>query len=261
MSKLRELQETMGAGARNNKYRVLVPYFSREIDIQVHSVTAPGRSIGEVEVFLKGRKYKLAGDRSDEGTLTMTFYNDEELMIRRFFLQIIAGIQNYATPGTIDESQQFRGDFSDLSSVNATVSNGNLLRNTALGGLFETGFKLYNAYKEIRHNIASIKTSWNHLKSDFEDGGILGIITKDGRGGYGMYNGSPWYMSDIRIQQLDGDGKVVTETILHNAFVTSVEGIEYTDELGEITSTPLNISYSGVTYGTDRENKMILNQY
>ena len=84
-SKIRELEAVLGSGARNNKYRVIFPYFGREIDIQTHDVTAPGRSMGVAEVYLKGRKYQLAGDRSDEGTITLTFYNDPEMIIRRFF--------------------------------------------------------------------------------------------------------------------------------------------------------------------------------
>ena len=258
MTKISELQNTIGAGARNNKYRILFPYFGKEIDVQTHLISAPGRSIGEVEVYLKGRKYKLAGDRADEGTFDMTLYNDEDLLIRRFFLQIIAGIQNYKTPKSIDSAKNYEGDFSDLAKVNPSFSNEYNLTNT---GIIGAGFKLYNAYKQIRQNIASIQNSISKLKDDFNSGGILGIITKNGTGGYGLYDGSPWYMSDVRIQQLDSNGDTITETILHNAFVTSVGPIEYTDETGEITSSTVSISYSGVTYGTDNENKMTLNQY
>ena len=109
MSKIRELESVLGSGARNNKYRVIFPYMGREIDIQVHDVNAPGRSMGVSEIFIKGRKYQLAGDRSDEGTFSMTFYNDPDMFLRGVFLKMISGIENYDVPASMGGSpQKFR---------------------------------------------------------------------------------------------------------------------------------------------------------
>ena len=101
MSKIRDLDFHLQAGARNNKYRVLFPTFGREIDILTHDIVSPSMSIGVAEVFLKGRKYQLAGDRSDEGSISMTIYNDPELGIRTFLQEGIKAIQDFETPSTI----------------------------------------------------------------------------------------------------------------------------------------------------------------
>ena len=94
--KIKELESIIGPGARSNKYRVLFPSFGRELDIQTHNITVPGASIGVSEVFLKGRKYQLAGDRSDEGTCSMTIYNDPGLNLRTFLMKTIDSIQSYS---------------------------------------------------------------------------------------------------------------------------------------------------------------------
>jgi len=169
LSKIREIEYIMGAGARTNKYRVLIPFGGREIDIQCHDVNAPGRSMGVAEVFLKGRKYQLAGDRADEGSLTLTFYNDPELILRTTLLDMVNDIQDYNVPGS------------------------------------------------------------------------------SGGGGYGG-GGSPLpYQTDVTIEQLDHEERVVIATVYHSAFVTEVGAIDYQDEIGEISTTALTLSYTGST--------------
>ncbi len=93
--KINELMQTIGSGARTNKYRVMFPFMGREFDIQCQEVTSPGRSLGAAEIFLRGRKFLLAGDRSDEGSLQITFYNEPGLKIRSFFLGLVDEVQSY----------------------------------------------------------------------------------------------------------------------------------------------------------------------
>ena len=71
------------------------------MDILCTASSMPGRSIGQVEVFLKGRKYQMAGDMTDEGTWTVTIYNTENFMIRDFFLEQIGLIQSFEAPETL----------------------------------------------------------------------------------------------------------------------------------------------------------------
>jgi hypothetical protein len=98
MSKIRELQSHIKAGARTNKYRVIYPLLGQSIDILCHNITLVGRGLGVVDVYYKGREIKFAGDRGDSGTFSMSFYNDEEMKYRTFFLKIISAIQNYSDP-------------------------------------------------------------------------------------------------------------------------------------------------------------------
>ena len=163
MNKIRELESIVREGARTNKYRLLIPFGGREIDIRCHDINAPGRSIGVAEVFLKGRKFQLAGDRSEEGSFTMTFYNDPKLELRNELLNMIDDIQSYYVPG-------------------------------------------------YQYSIPSYE-----------------------------------YQMDVTIEQLDHDEKVVARTIYHSAFITEVGAIDYQDEVGEISTTALTLSYTGST--------------
>jgi hypothetical protein len=96
--KISELAHIIKSGARTNKYRVIFPHLGREIDVLCSEISSPGRNIGTTEVFLRGRKYLIAGDRSDDGTIEITFYNDSELRYINIFLDMINSIQSYDTP-------------------------------------------------------------------------------------------------------------------------------------------------------------------
>ncbi len=265
--KLHELQQTIGAGARSNKYRVLFPYFSQELDIQCHDIQSPGRSIGTVDIYLKGREFKAAGDRADQGTITLTFYNDPEFLIRRFFLKIIGGIQNYQTPQSIDQSMfeiANSGDIlpNDLNTYLNSIKNSetgstipNLGINGLLGKVTDTVLAINNAYNQIKNNFNSIQTMAKSLSS-----GGLQELSKEmdvTSVGYGFYVGKPWYMTDIKVLQLGPDEENLVETTLHNAFVSEVSQLEYTDEIGEISQTTLTITYSGISYGNDKEIRFL----
>ena len=237
MSKIRELEAVLGAGARNNKYRVIFPYFGRELDIQTHDVTAPGRSIGVSEVFLKGRKYQLAGDRSDEGSITLTFYNDPDMLIRRFFLQMIAGMQSYELPVTIESEKSY----SSYSSSGGSIVS-------------RLGQKLKVAFNEIRNNFRAVEEMLTYLNANSKKDYDVDLSRRHSNKGAGFYIHAPWYQTDIRIQQLDHNEDVTTEAIYHSSFISEVSGIDYQDEVGEISTTTLTLSYSGVSYGDDSIN-------
>jgi len=162
--KINELLQTIGPGARTNKYRVIMPFFGRDFDIQCHEITSPGRSIGTAEAFLRGRKYLLAGDRSDEGSIQVSFYNDPSLGIRNFFLRYVEAIQSYNTPVTVSESEIFQGESSlDLYSR---------IQNTL--GVTK------NYVSEVRHNVDS----------------LLSIA------GFNFFGQGAWYQVDMVIQQI-----------------------------------------------------------
>jgi len=221
MSKIRELEAVLGSGARSNKYRVIFPYFGRELDIQTHDVTAPGRSLGIVEVYLKGRKYQLAGDRADEGVITLTFYNDPDMIIRKFFLQVIAGVQNFNVPNTVEGGVPQGGEFVGRLGQQALV-----------------------AFDEIRSNFRSVTDLLRGMSYRPQPGSHSG----------------PWYQSDIRVQQLNHNKDVSTEAVYHSAFVTDVSAIDYQDEVGEVSTTTITIAYTGVSYDNDSVDVQTLNR-
>jgi hypothetical protein len=134
--KINELVRTIGSGARTNKYRVLFPLLGRDFDIQCHEFQSSGRSLGTVDVYLRGREFKMAGDRSDAGSFTVSFYNDPNLKIRNFFLRMIAVVQDYVTPVTVDAATVTDLTFFDrlLNAVN----------------------KLEDYVTEVKHNISAL---------------------------------------------------------------------------------------------------------
>jgi hypothetical protein len=209
--KINELVQTLGSGARTNKYRIIIPILGRELDIQCHSVTSPGKTIGTTEVFLRGRKFLIAGDRADEGTIQFSFYNDESLLLRNFFLASIDSLQSYETPITIDVTAAQNLATSLLDVAGATIGA-------------ETFGRLKEVVSEVQSNLNSLATLMNY--------GTAGGLTD-------------WYMSDVYIQQLDSDGNIVSEMILNSAFVSEVSEIEYTDETGEISKTNVTLTYTG----------------
>lgn len=265
MSKIRDTLSIVQSGARNNKYRILFPLFGQEIDILCHSTSNPGREMGTVEVFLKGRKYTMAGDMSDEGTWTITIYNTEDFLVRSFFLKVIAGIQNFTAPVTLDGgynqmSDVFQGF--DYSGGNKTLqpNGGNsayeFLDYIGKGKLSETMESVNVVYNEMRNNWNTINRAIDNVRDIISSSNY---IQPDGRvlngnaifNGDGNYTARPWYMTDIIIQQLDYNDKPITVSKLNNGFVTNVGGIDYTDEVGEISTTEITFAFSGIEYGVD----------
>lgn len=266
MSKIRDTLAVVQSGARNNKYRILFPLFGQEIDILCHASSNPGREIGTVEVFLKGRKYTMAGDMSDEGTWSITIYNTEDFLVRSFFLKVIAGIQNFNTPITLDEgynqmSNIFQGfdytsDGSNLYVGDSTQSSYDFLTTIGRGELSDAMETVNNVYNEMRHNWNMINSAIDNVRDIISDNSYIqpdGLITSNNAtyNGDGHYIARPWYMTDIVIQQLDSNDLPVTETRLTNGFVSAVGGIDYSDEVGEISTTEITFTYSGTEYGVD----------
>ena len=202
--KINELVRTIGSGARTNKYRVIFPLLGKDFDIQCHEMTSPGRSLGTAEVFLRGRKYLLAGDRADEGTFSITFYNDPKLQIRSFFMRLISAVQDFATPVTVSEVQ---GSLSLFDRLQDTIN------------------RLEGYLSEVKHNLSSLLT-------------ILG---------FEFLSAGAWYQMDITVQQLDHYENVASTIVFHEAFVTDVSEITYTDETGDISKTTVTFAYTGST--------------
>jgi hypothetical protein len=202
--KINELVSTIGVGARTNKYRVLFPLLGRDFDIQCNEFVSPGRSLGTSEVFLRGRKFLLAGDRADEGTFSITFYNDPDLQIRNFFLRLLALVQDYSTPVTVSSSIGEMDLFGRLQD--------------AIG-------RLEGVYSEIKHNLNA----------------LLSLA------GFDFLGAGTWYQMDISVQQLDENENTASTTVFHDAFVTDVSEIQYTDETGDISKTTVTFAFTGST--------------
>ena len=256
MGKINDTLALIGAGARTNKFRVLYPVFGDEIDIICNATSSPGRELGTTEVFVKGRKIQLAGEMADEGTWEMTIYNTPDLLHRRFFLKMIAGIHNFQTPdyiidtGSISNSELNGGTNLSVSGT-ANTSSGIA---DALGQISETVSKINTAYNSVKTTIDSISRTAGDIKAAI-NGDLVSLETLVGSTGYGR----PWYMQEIILQQLNSKDQVSADTILHNAFITNVGPIEYADTEGELSTTTITFAYSGISFGNNSELPSIEN--
>lgn len=248
MSKIQDTLNLIRAGARNNKYRVMYPILGEQLDIACNATTNPGRELGTVDVFIKGRKVQYAAEENSSGNWEITMYNDPTLQHRNFFLEMINMIHSFAEPvylsstGDVPDadiisrelvlSENSPKNFSGWSSLNSFVSK---IENTvsAINSAYNSIVDTYTQYKKTSNSIQS-----------FVSGDITGLQEIFNINGYTR----PWYMTDIVVEQLDHNGFTVSRTILHNAFVSQVGPIEYTDEVGDVSTTTVTFTYSGISY-------------
>lgn len=89
-SKIREIQQVLGATARSNKYRVAFAFPRgvsgvtnlQEVDVIAKSATAPQKEIGMIELWNQGRKLVIPGDTAFDNAWNVDFYLTEDHSIR-----------------------------------------------------------------------------------------------------------------------------------------------------------------------------------
>lgn len=103
MNNLSKVKGILKSGARLNKYRVLFAFPGNlkvessleELSLLCKSASAPAMSIGVVEVSIQGRKLRLPGETSYEGSWTCEFYLNEDHKIRRDLIQWMKATDNF----------------------------------------------------------------------------------------------------------------------------------------------------------------------
>ena len=252
MSKINETLRSLQAGARNNKYRVIYPVLGRDLDIACNATTNPGRELGTVDVFIKGRKVQYAAEGTDEGTWELTMYNDPTLQHRNFFLEMINVIHSFAEP-------QYLSDNGGIQNSNLGVNALNI-GSSAQGSSnldFSGWGKLGNFVNKVSSAVNAANTAYNNITNTFAQFQRVSKSVQDFTSGdltalQEIFNINsyqrPWYMTEIIVEQLDNVGNSVSTTILHNAFISNVGPIEYSDETGDISTTTITFTYSGISY-------------
>jgi len=99
-SKLNELKNTLGMGARVNKYKVMLaapvgPNDDVKIDVLCKGSSIPAKTIGQIEVWNQGRKVIIAGDAQFENAWSLTFWDDQTLSLRKSFDDWLLFIDNF----------------------------------------------------------------------------------------------------------------------------------------------------------------------
>ncbi len=89
-TKIRELEQVLGASGRQNKYRVSFAFPSavpsdtnlEHVDILAKSAVAPQKEIGLIELWNQGRKWPIPGDTVFDNTWPVSFYLGEDHSLR-----------------------------------------------------------------------------------------------------------------------------------------------------------------------------------
>lgn len=90
MGVLQELKETLKMGARGNKYKVMLaapvgPTDDFLVDTIAKGGAIPAKTMGQIEIWTQGRKLVVAGDATYENAWALTFWNTQELALRKGF--------------------------------------------------------------------------------------------------------------------------------------------------------------------------------
>lgn len=100
---LNRLKQLVGAGARANKYRVILNLptvasgivDSDELDVLVSSAAMPGKTIGAIELHNQGRKLIIPGDTSYSNSWGVEMYLNETHDARRAMLKWMKACDNF----------------------------------------------------------------------------------------------------------------------------------------------------------------------
>jgi len=103
MANIRDLSATVGAGARATKYRVTFAFPSGisgvtnldEVDVLAKTATAPGKEIGQIELWSQGRKLVIPGDTAYDGTWAVDFYLTENHSLRYDMIKWMDSADNF----------------------------------------------------------------------------------------------------------------------------------------------------------------------
>lgn len=105
MSTIRELANVLGAAARASKYRVTFTFPSGvsgvtnldEVNVLAKTATAPGKEIGQIELWNQGRKLIIPGDTTYDNNWPIDFYLPENHSIRYDMLKWMDACDNFQT--------------------------------------------------------------------------------------------------------------------------------------------------------------------
>lgn len=104
---IQQLKSTLGAGARSNKFKIIVPS-PVGIDMQtittlVKSTSLPTKSFMDIETYIHGKKINIAGDITFQDTWTCSFLDTEDHSLRTGFdnwMKYIDTFQNVRSAGS-----------------------------------------------------------------------------------------------------------------------------------------------------------------
>ena len=191
---LSDIKKQLGAGLglRTNKYLIEMPMpgvQGKKLAILCQSTALPERNIGVIDVYYRGRRYKMRGEADFPGTYTINIIDDSSMKIRKMFDAWCKLIDN-----TKPKQNGVLGMFGD-------------------------------SFVQGMEAVAGVIQAAQNLKSqiDFDNG--VGFLTNAFLG----TPSAPNYQVDINIWQLNKQNDKVYGYKLQNAWPTEVGAVELDD--------------------------------
>jgi hypothetical protein len=123
--KIDDLKNTLGLGARTNKYQIILNGVGggpsgEQVNTLAKSASIPGRSFAEVEIWNQGRLTTVAGDADFGGTWSVTFLDDEYHSLRMQFIawmEYIDSVANHDRAASSHDDYMSTAQMIQLSTV------------------------------------------------------------------------------------------------------------------------------------------------
>ena len=155
-----------GGGARANQFKVVMPFPGyaqvggeiEEMAFLCKGTQLPGMSIPVLEVPFRGRKIKIAGDRT-YADWTVTVLNDTNFKLRNAFERWSNGINN----ATDNEGLTNPVDYQVDAFVDHLDRNGATIKSYTLRGCFPTSITAIDLNMEPTDDIETFEVSFRYL--------------------------------------------------------------------------------------------------
>ena len=208
-----------GLGLRSSKFLLEVPVpglSGRKINILCKATALPERNIGTVDLYSKGRVYKVRGETEFPRLYNVSVIDDSDMNIRRLFDSWLTLVDN-----TKPHSDGILGVM------------GNNLNNTL-------------------NLVSNLLSAANTLKSSFEfDNGLSFVLN-----GITGVHAAPVYQTEINIWQLDAQGNKVYGYQLQNAFPSGLGTVELDEgQENTLSEFSIDFSYSEFIPLEDRSTR------
>lgn len=212
---LKDLKKELGdgLGIRSNSYAVVVPLpyaGSRKLAVLAKSTSLPERNVGTIDLYHKGRRYKVRGETDLNGSYTINLTDDANMNLRKYF---DAWLKSVDDTSSIEDSSNLLNDLSD--------------------GLWNDAVNTLSGTVRAVSEMASSFTSWTDLavgtlKDTISDNQIL----------------AP-YQVEVDVYQLDRNGNPIYGYRLQNCFPTEVGAVEISDEnADQLSEFSVQLCYS-----------------
>ena len=199
---INDLKNALNGGSKKNKFLVELSYSeadSRKLNLLCKTANFPSKSISPVSTWYHGRKYNMRAEVDYGGSIDLTFLDDDELSIRKFF----------------DEWMKKIDDSSKLKSGSFESSSGS--GGSGLFDIIDTAKGIYDDVRDfVKDPMGTIIKPFKEMGRSFLSGMTGASVLAD-------------YQAYMKVWQLDGEGNKVYGYEIQNIFPTSIGEVTYDD--------------------------------